>query len=119
MPKNKSLAKFACAHNKLDDTIFLADLVSKIGENLTFLDISDNNFFPPQTLDFLRNFTKLEELYIENSNGERKKKVISKRLDRRRKNFLNYFGDEKKELEKEMYNRFYGSLKHLKGMKDL
>jgi Leucine-rich repeat (LRR) protein len=61
-------------------------------DSLTILDIAHNNF-PPQTLEFLTSFVKLERAYIGANN--------------------------KKRLDKDIFNRFYGSLKPLEKLKSL
>lgn len=79
-----------CQGNLLTATDFLATLPSP--QKLTFLYIGENNF-SEQDLSFLRPFTSLETLRIWNSHQNR--------------------------INNGLINRFYGSLKYLRNMKDL
>jgi len=84
-----NLTYFNIGNNLLTKTDFLSDLNPK---KLTHLSIHSNNF-SKQKLDFLSQFTNLEELYLDNSNEE---------------NFC-----------LRTYNHFYGSLRPLQNLTKL
>jgi len=84
-----NITYFNIGNNLLTKTDFLTNLNP---EKLTYLSIHSNNF-SKQKLDFLNQFTNLEELYIDNSNEE------------------NFY--------QRTYNHFYGSLRPLQNLTKL
>jgi len=106
---NQQLVKLVCSENKLTDLklgkndqlvelycfnnqLTELDLSSLSAEKLVKLDISGNNF-PEQNLSFLSKFVNLEHLQVGTYDKER--------------------------IEKNVYNRFFGSLEYLKDLNKL
>jgi len=85
-----NLERLICLENRLTK-ITISPLAK---EKLTYLDISNNNF-PEQGLSFLTDYLNLEFLSLGNDK------------------------DPKVRIEKDIYNRFIGSLEPLKNMKNL
>jgi len=83
------LSEFSCYGNNLTNCDFVKQLNPK---KITLLSIRDNNF-AEQNLEIISDFVNLETLRLENTDKER--------------------------IEKGVYNRFYGSLEHLKGISKL
>src|SRR5207249_3665200 len=80
------LQKLVCSDNQLSNSDFLNNLNEK---SLTNLEISSNNF-PTSDLTYLSKFANLEVLCSGNW--------------------------RKKQIQKDIYNRFHGSLEHLQGL---
>jgi len=83
------LKELCCFDNCLEDLDFVNNLSPK---KLTTLDIKNNNF-PKKGLSAFSQFTNLKYLYVGNDNKEK--------------------------IEKNVYNRFYGSLEPLKDLNKL
>jgi len=83
------LTELSCYGNNLTNCDFVKQLNPK---KLTLLSIRDNDF-TEQSLEIFSDFVNLETLRLENTDKER--------------------------IEKGVYNRFYGSLEHLKGISKL
>ncbi|CAG8579840.1 9238_t:CDS:2 [Rhizophagus irregularis] len=109
LSQNSQLTELSCSFNQINELIFPAnnkiEIISCIGNLLTQLNwsrldpnklkmllISDNNF-SRQNLEFLEPFTNLSHLYLGTSNKEL--------------------------IQRGIYNRFQGSLKPLRNLKNL
>jgi len=64
--KLQKLKEFRGSNNKFTD---IKEVIDKINhENLTYLDVSSNEFSTDLDIDILKKFTKLQSLYINNNN---------------------------------------------------